>query len=74
MPRVSRVMKKEADDLPRVGPTDLGIRSVDVDVDTQNHVIVNGKGMSVAPHLERHQHYPHPEEASADYARGWRRQ
>jgi hypothetical protein len=49
MPRVSRVMKKEADDLPRVGPTDLGIRSVDVDVDTQNHVIVNGKGMSVAP-------------------------
>lgn len=49
MPRVFRVMRKEPDDLPRVSPTDLGVRPVDVDVDARNNVIVNGKGMSVAP-------------------------
>ena len=42
-------MKKGADDLPEVGPTNLGVRPMDVDVDAGNNVIVNGKGMSVAP-------------------------
>ena len=57
MPRVFRVMKKEADDLPTVSPTSLGVRpGVDVDLDDQNNVQVNGKGMSVAPnwrHISR---------------------
>jgi hypothetical protein len=36
--------------LPRVGPTGLGVRpGLDVDVDAQHNVLVNGKGMSVAP-------------------------
>jgi len=43
-------MRKEADGLPTVSPTALGIRArVDVDVDAQHNVLVNGKGMSVAP-------------------------
>jgi len=50
MPRVFRVMKKEADGLPTVSPTSLGVRpGVDVDLDPQVNVLVNGKGMSVAP-------------------------
>ena len=49
MPRVFRVMKKESDGLPKVGPADLGVRPSDVDVDAQNNILVNGKGMSVAP-------------------------
>ncbi len=50
MPRVYRVMRKnDGDDYPRIGPTDLGVRPVDVDVDPVGNVIVNGKGMSVAP-------------------------
>jgi hypothetical protein len=51
MPRVFRVMRKEPDGLPTVSPTHLGVRpGIDVDLDTQNNVLVNGKGMSVAPH------------------------
>ena len=50
MPRVFRVMRKDADDLPTVSPTSLGVRpGKDVDLDAQNNVLVNGKGMSVAP-------------------------
>jgi hypothetical protein len=43
-------MRKEPDDLPTVSQTSLGVRpGVDVDLDAQNKVLVNGKGMSVAP-------------------------
>lgn len=43
-------MRKEPDGLPAVSQTSLGIRpGVDVDLDAQNNVLVNGKGMSVAP-------------------------
>src|SRR5947208_2090627 len=50
MPRVFRVMRKEPDGLPTVSQTSLGVRSgVDVDLDAQNNVLANGKGMSVAP-------------------------
>ena len=50
MPQVFRVMKKDPDGLPTVSQTSLGIRSgVDVDLDAQNYVLANGKGMSVAP-------------------------
>lgn len=51
MPTVFRVMRKDADDLPTVNQTSLGVRpGRDVDLDAQNNVLVNGKGMSVAPH------------------------
>lgn len=50
MPRVFRVMKKESDGFPVIGQTNLGVRpGIDVDVDPQNYVQVNRKGMSVAP-------------------------
>ena len=50
MPQVFRVMIKEPDGLPTVSQTSLGVRpGVDVDLDAQNNVLVNGKGMSVAP-------------------------
>jgi hypothetical protein len=50
MPRVFRVMRKEPDGLPTVSQTSLGVRpGVDVDLDSQSNVLVNGKGMSVAP-------------------------
>ena len=50
MPRVFRVMRKELDGLPTVSQTSLGVRpGIDVDLDTQNNVLVNAKGMSVAP-------------------------
>jgi hypothetical protein len=43
-------MRKDADDLPTVNQTSLGVRpGRDVDLDSQNNVLVNGKGMSVAP-------------------------
>jgi hypothetical protein len=44
-------MRKDANDnLPVVARNSLGVRQgVDVDVDAQNDVQVNGKGMSVAP-------------------------
>lgn len=50
MPRVFRVMRKDSDGLPTVSQTSLGVRpGADVDLDAQNNVLVNGKGMSVAP-------------------------
>jgi hypothetical protein len=50
MPRVFRVMRKEPDGLPTLSPTSLGVRpGVDVDLDAHGNVLVNGKGMSVAP-------------------------
>jgi hypothetical protein len=43
-------MRKDADDLPTVSETSLGVRpEKDVDFDAQNNVLVNGKGMSVTP-------------------------
>lgn len=50
MPRVFRVIRKDPDGLPTVSQTSLGVRpGGDVDLDAQNNVLVNGKGMSVAP-------------------------
>jgi hypothetical protein len=52
MPLVYRAMKKDEDDWPTVeqSASGLGVRTgADVDVDPQNNVIANGKGMSVAP-------------------------
>jgi hypothetical protein len=52
MPLVYRAMKRDDDSLPTVelSAKGLGVRpGTDVDVDQQDHVIVNGKGMSVAP-------------------------
>lgn len=50
MPRVFRVMRKEADGLPALEARSLGVRQgVDIDTDAQGNVLVNGKGMSVAP-------------------------
>jgi hypothetical protein len=43
-------MKKDPDGLPTIAHNSLGARpGVDVDLDPQNNVLVNGKGMSVAP-------------------------
>ena len=43
-------MRKDPDGLPSVSPTGLGVRpGFDVDVDAEHNVLVNGKGMSVAP-------------------------
>ena len=48
MPRVFRIMRKDPDGSPTVSQTSLGIRpGRDVDLDAQNNVLVNGKGMSV---------------------------
>jgi hypothetical protein len=49
MPRVFRVMRKDPDGQPTISQTSLGVRPRDVDLDDQNNVLVNGKGMSVAP-------------------------
>jgi hypothetical protein len=50
MPQVFRVMRKDPDALPTVSPTSLGVRpGVDIDLNDQHNVLVNGKGMSVAP-------------------------
>jgi hypothetical protein len=50
MPRVFRVMKKDSDGMPTVSQTSLGVRpGIDLDLDAQKNVLVNGKGMSVAP-------------------------
>ncbi len=49
---VFRAMKRDADGFPTVAPSAsaLGVRlGVDVDIDAQNQVIVNEKGMSVSP-------------------------
>jgi hypothetical protein len=57
MPKIYRVMRKADDDLPIVDASGkgLGVRGtpvngiVDVDLDEGGNVILNGKGMSVAP-------------------------
>lgn len=50
MPRVFRIMKQDADGSPTLGLSNLGVRpGIDVEVDAQGNVLVNGKGMSVAP-------------------------
>jgi hypothetical protein len=57
MPKIYRSMKKGEDDKPVVEDSvkGLGVRGtpvhgvVDVDLDPENRVILNGKGMSVAP-------------------------
>lgn len=52
MPRMFRIMKKDADDKPVIGQTatTLGIRSgKDIDLDAAGHVVLNDKGMSVNP-------------------------
>jgi hypothetical protein len=43
-------MKKGSDGWPMVSQTSLGVRpGIDIDLDPQSNVLVNGKGMSVAP-------------------------
>jgi len=43
-------MRKDSDGLPMVSQTSLGVRpGVDVDLDPEGDILVNGKGMSVAP-------------------------
>jgi hypothetical protein len=57
IPKVYRSMRKLADDKPVIeaSPKGLGVRVgpassvADVDLDDEGHVILNGKGMSVAP-------------------------
>jgi hypothetical protein len=52
MPRVFRAMRKDEDGLPHVeqSASGLGMRpGVDIDVDPQDNVLINGKGMSVSP-------------------------
>jgi hypothetical protein len=54
MPKIYRSMKKAEDDKPVVEPSakGLGVRvagNTDVDLDDRGNVILNGKGMSVAP-------------------------
>ena len=58
MARVFRVMRKEEhDNLPLVAPSSLGVRpGTDIDVDEENNVQVNGKGMSVAPNWRNINH------------------
>ncbi len=51
MPRMFRSMRKEDDDKPTVGQAfcTLGVRLREIDTDGQNNVVINDKGMSVAP-------------------------
>ena len=52
MPLVYRTMKPDDDRFPIIESSarGLGVRSgTDIDVDTPGNVVVNGKGMSVAP-------------------------
>jgi hypothetical protein len=51
MPRIFRIMKKDADDKPTLGrtTTTLGIRPGEVDLDAFGNVVLNDKGMSVNP-------------------------
>jgi hypothetical protein len=57
MPAINRSMRKATDNLPVVEPSarGLGVRepplpNADVDVDGKGHVVLNGRGMSVARH------------------------
>jgi hypothetical protein len=57
MPKIYRSMRKEDDDKPKVDATGKGLgvrvepvnRVTDVDLDREGRVVLNGKGMSVAP-------------------------
>jgi hypothetical protein len=52
VPKVYRSMKKDTDDFPFVESSNngLGVRiNVDIDLDENGSVILNGKGMSVVP-------------------------
>jgi hypothetical protein len=51
MPRMFRLMKKDDDDKPTIGvtATTLGVRLTDIDLDAQDNVVCNDKGMSVRP-------------------------
>ena len=51
MPRIVRIMKREADGFPSVAPKSdaLGVRHGEIDLDPQNNAICNAKGMSVSP-------------------------
>jgi hypothetical protein len=52
MPQVFRVMREDPDGRPNIAPlaNGLGVRpGVDIEVDRQGNVLVNGKGMSVNP-------------------------
>ena len=51
MPRMFRIMKKDAGDKPILGQTatTLGIRPGEVNLDALGNVILNDKGMSVNP-------------------------
>ena len=51
MPRIFRIIEKDADDKPTIGQSTgtLGIRPGEVDFDAFGNVIVNDKGMSVNP-------------------------
>lgn len=51
LPRMFRIMKKDADDKPTVGQTatTLGVRLAEIDLDAHGNVMPNSKGMSVSP-------------------------
>ena len=52
MPKIYRSMKEDADGKPVIESTNKGLGariSIDVDIDQDGKVILNGKGMSVAP-------------------------
>jgi hypothetical protein len=52
MPKMVRVMKREADDLPLIASASnaLGVRhGIDIDIDAQQNAVINEKGMSVSP-------------------------
>jgi hypothetical protein len=52
IPKVYRTMKRDDDGYPTVEPTakGLGVRTgIDIDVDQAGNVVLNDKGMSVAP-------------------------
>jgi len=52
VPRMFRAMKKSEDDKPTVGRgfCELGVRTSEIDTDSEGNAIPNEKGMSVAPH------------------------
>lgn len=56
MPRMFRVMRKDADDKPSAGRgfCQLGVRNNEIDTDVQGNAVPNTKGMSVAPEWRVH--------------------
>lgn len=57
-----RIMKKDDDNKPTVGQGfgNLGVRPIEVDLDGQNNVLCNHKGMSVSPNWRDIQLFLHP--------------